>query len=226
MPYSTCVRCPDCDGFPCLVHAKADADVIAVGPAVERENVTLLRNARAVALRTNESGTTVTEVIVDRDGERELQRRHDFWRSTEDLPVAENRVTLNRAGEVKLAYKATNAEPRKRLYHQLRSMLGGLGMRDEHTTRHAYLQNPIPVAGVAHQAGTCRFGTDPQTSVLNADCRAHGLDNLYVVDTSCFPSIGAVNPALTVMANGLRVGDHLLERLDARNAVQEAAGAL
>jgi choline dehydrogenase-like flavoprotein len=73
----------------------------------------------------------------------------------------------------------------------------------------------IPVAGVAHQAGTCRFGMDPETSVLNTDCRAHELDNLYVVDTSFFPSIGAVNPALTAMANALRVGDHLLERLGA-----------
>ena len=71
----------------------------------------------------------------------------------------------------------------------------------------------IPVAGVAHQAGTCRFGTDPATSVLDVNCRAHELDNLYVVDTSFFPSIGAVNPALTAMANALRVGDHLLERL-------------
>ena len=79
--------------------------------------------------------------------------------------------------------------------------------------RFAYMKNEIPVAGVAHQAGTCRFGTDPATSVLNVDCRAHEVDNLYVVDTSVFPSIGAVNPALTAMANSLRVGDHLLERL-------------
>ena len=79
--------------------------------------------------------------------------------------------------------------------------------------RFAYMKNDIPVAGCAHQAGTCRFGTDPATSVLDVDCRAHELDNLYVVDTSFFPSIGAVNPALTAMANSLRVGDHLLERL-------------
>ena len=67
---------------------------------------------------------------------------------------------------------------------------------------------------MAHQAGTCRFGTDPATSVLNTDCRAHEVDNLYVVDTSFFPSIGG-EPALTAMANALRVGDHLLERLGA-----------
>ena len=67
----------------------------------------------------------------------------------------------------------------------------------------------IGIAGVAHQAGTCRFGTDPATSVLDVDCKAHELDNLYVVDTSFFPSIGAVNPALTAMANAIRVGEHL-----------------
>ncbi len=95
-------------------------------------------------------------------------------------------------------------------------MLGHLGMHSEHLfTKHAYMKNEIPVAGCAHQAGTCRFGTDPPSSVLNVDCRAHELDNLYVVDTSFFPSIGAVNPALTAMANALRVGDHLLERMGA-----------
>ena len=137
----------------------------------------------------------------------------DFWLSTEDLPVAENRVTLTDEQQIKLAYKATNEEPRKRLYHTLTSLLGKLGMQDHHLVRHAYLQNPIPVAGVAHQAGTCRFGADPASSVLDVDCKAHELDNLYVVDTSFFPSIGAVNPALTAMANAIRVGEHLIERL-------------
>ncbi len=93
-------------------------------------------------------------------------------------------------------------------------MLGQLDMNPDHLIhRFAYMKNDIPVAGCAHQAGTCRFGTDPATSVLNTDCRAHELDNLYVVDTSFFPTIGAVNPALTAMANALRVGDHLLERM-------------
>ena len=79
----------------------------------------------------------------------------------------------------------------------------------------AYMKNEIPVAGCAHQAGTIRFGNDPSSSALDANCKAHELDNLYVVDTSFFPSIGAVNPALTAMANALRVGDHLIERLGA-----------
>ena len=79
--------------------------------------------------------------------------------------------------------------------------------------RFAYMKNDIPVAGCAHQAGTCRFGTDPAIVRAGHRLQAHEVDNLYVVDTSFFPSIGAVNPALTAMANALRVGDHLLERL-------------
>ena len=77
----------------------------------------------------------------------------------------------------------------------------------------AYIPGRIPLAGVAHQNGTLRFGTDPSTSVLDTNCRAHEVDNLYVVDGSFFPSSSAVNPALTIMANALRIGDHLLERL-------------
>jgi choline dehydrogenase-like flavoprotein len=96
----------------------------------------------------------------------------------------------------------------------VKSLLGQLDMNPDHLIhRFAYMKNDIPIAGCAHQAGTCRFGTDPGSSVLDADCKAHELDNLYVVDTSFFPSIGAVNPALTAMANALRVGDHLLERV-------------
>jgi choline dehydrogenase-like flavoprotein len=332
MPYSTCVRCQDCDGFPCVVHAKSDAEVIGVRPALEHPNVTLLTNATAVRLNTNEGGTEVVEVVVDRDGERgtysadvvavscgaansaklllasandkhpnglangsdQVGRNYmfhnsqavlalskepnptvfqktvglndfyfaggefeyplgniqmvgksqapmfrgekptetklapgwtlekiaahavDFWLSTEDLPKPENRVTLTDDGSIKLAYTYSNEEPKKQLYGKLKSMLGEIGMHGGHLLPHnAYLKNEIPVAGVAHQAGTCRFGTDPASSALDVNCKAHELDNLYVVDTSFFPSIGAVNPALTAMANALRVGDHLLERLGA-----------
>ena len=129
-------------------------------------------------------------------------------------PRAENRVTLEPDGSIKLAYAETNAVAKQRLYEQLRSILGKLDLNPGHLLhRFAYMKNEIPIAGCAHQAGTCRFGADPATSVLNTDCRAHEVDNLYVVDASIFPSIGAVNPALTVMANSLRVGDHLLTRL-------------
>ena len=80
------------------------------------------------------------------------------------------------------------------------------------------LSQQIPLAGIAHNCGTVRFGTDPQRSALDVDCKAHDLDNLYVVDASFFPSSSAVNPGLTTIANALRVGDHLLERLGARRA--------
>ena len=153
-----------------------------------------------------------------RDSEWTLERvaRHaiDFWLSTEDLPRPENRVTVEPDGNIKLTYTETNAEAKKRLRQKLQSMLGHLDMNSGHLLhRFAYMKNDIPVAGCAHQAGTARFGTDPATSVVDTNCKAHELDNLYVADTSIFPSIGAVNPALTAMANALRVGDHLLERL-------------
>ena len=331
-PYSRCVRCANCDGFPCAVHAKSDAEVIAVRPALEHPNVTLLTNAKAVRLETNAEGTAVTGVVVEHNGKTEtfasemvvvscgaansaklllesgsdkhpnglanasdqvgrnfmfhdstavlalsreenptvfqktlglndfyfraddfdyplgnvqmvgksqspmfrgekpietklapqfsLDRiaRHaiDFWLSTEDLPRPDNRVTVDREGKLTLSYTETNAEARKRLYGKVKSIVGDLDMNPGHLIhRFAYMKTDIPEAGCAHQAGTCRFGSDPADSVLNTDCRAHELDNLYVVDTSFFPSIGAVNPALTAMANALRVGDHLQERLAA-----------
>jgi choline dehydrogenase-like flavoprotein len=330
MPYSACVRCQNCDGFPCAVHGKSDAEVLGVRPAIEHPNVTLLTNAKAVKLETNEAGTTVTEVVVERDGtterfaadvvavaagaantakllllsandkhpnglanasdqvgrnymfhnsqavlalsreenptvfqktlglndfyfagngqdyplgniqmvgksqaemyrgekpmetriapewtlDRTAKHAIDFWLSTEDLPLPENRVTVDRDGKLTLSYTPSNEVPKANLYHELKNVLGKLDMNPHHLIhRFAYMKNEIPVAGCAHQAGTCRFGADPATSVLNTDCRAHEVDNLYVVDTSIFPSIGAVNPALTAMANSLRVGDHLLERM-------------
>jgi choline dehydrogenase-like flavoprotein len=104
--------------------------------------------------------------------------------------------------------------PKQKLYDKLRSMLAQIGVQPHHLlTRDLYMQSDILVAGCAHQAGTCRFGEDPATSVLDRNCKAHALDNLYVVDTSFFVSIGAVNPSLTAIANALRVGDHLLQRL-------------
>jgi choline dehydrogenase-like flavoprotein len=159
--------------------------------------------------------------------ERMARHAIDFWLSTEDLPRPANRVTVDRNGNIKLSYVPNNEEPKQKLYEKLKSMLGQLDMNSDHLIqRFAYAKNEIPVAGCAHQTGTCRFGSDPATSVLNTDCRAHEVDNLYVVDTSFFPSIGAVNPALTAMANALRVGDHLLERMGVQRAPRESAHAL
>lgn len=330
MPYSACIRCQTCDGFPCLVHAKSDAEVIAVRPALQFPNITLFRNALAIKLNTNASGTAVTEVIAEVEGESQTFRgdivvvscgaantaklllmsandkhpnglangsdqvgrhymfhnsqavlaisrepnltqfqktialndfyfgmedfdfpagniqmmgkslgpmyrgekpietalapmfllddiaRHavDFWLTTEDLPDPDNRVTVDKDGKVTLHYTPNNQVPKQKLYDKLKSMLGHLGMHPNHLIpRDAYMKTEIPIAGAAHQAGTCRFGTDPKASVLDVNCKAHELDNLYVVDTSFFVSIGAVNPSLTVMANAIRVGDHLLQRL-------------
>ncbi|HTY73608.1 MAG TPA: GMC family oxidoreductase [Actinomycetes bacterium] len=330
MAMSPCIRCATCDGFPCLVHAKADSDVIAVRPALRHPNVTLLRNAHVHRLIADSSGHTVTEVVASVDGEEQrfsasivvlsagaantakillasaddkhphglangsdqvgrnyvfhnsraflaiskekndtrfqktlgvndfyfgddefdwpmgniqmvgkssapmyrgekpveahlapmfaledvAEHAVDFWLSAEDLPLPDNRVTLNEDGDIVLAYTPNNREPLEQLYRRVKSRLDHLGMHPDHLVpRDVYMKNDIPVAGCAHQAGTARFGTDPATSVLDVNCKAHELDNLYAVDTSFFPSIGAVNPALTAIANALRVGDHLIERL-------------
>ena len=97
--------------------------------------------------------------------------------------------------------------------------------------RWSVLSQQIPLAGIAHNCGTIRFGTDPQRSAVHVNCKAHDVDDLYVVDTSFFPSSSAVNPSLTAIANALRVGDHLLERLGAprhgkRRCVSGGPGAL
>jgi len=327
---STCIRCMWCDGYPCLVHAKADAETIAVRPLLGQPNVTLLTGAEVVRLDTDPTGRSVTGVVVARDGDTEVYSgdvvvvsagaansaklllnsandqhpqglangsdqvgrnyvyhnckavvalakepndtvfqktvgvndfyfsapdfdwpagniqmigksnaeamkgeeptltklaphfslaevaKHavDFWLTTEDLPVPENRVTVDKDGNVHLAYKSTNDREADRLYEELKTMLNRIGLAQHHVlAKNFYMHMDVSTAGVAHQAGTCRFGADPATSVLDANCKAHELDNLYVVDTSFFPSIGAVNPALTAMANALRVGDHLAERL-------------
>jgi choline dehydrogenase-like flavoprotein len=147
----------------------------------------------------------------------EYMARHaiDFWLTTEDLPYPDNRVTVDRQGQIHLSKTYHNAEPHRRLLRKLKDLLGPLGCHQAAIPRFSVLDQQIPIAGIAHNCGTVRFGTDPKTSVLDVNCRAHDLDNLYVVDTSFFPSSSAVNPALTAMANALRVGDHLLERLDA-----------
>jgi choline dehydrogenase-like flavoprotein len=327
---SQCIRCAWCDGYPCMVHAKADAEVMAVRPSLQWPNVTLETGAVVSKLETDPSGRTVTGVVVERDGTSEVYQadivvvaagaansakillnsandvhptglangsdqvgrnymfhnckalvslskepndtvfqktlgindfyfagdgrqwplgniqmvgksnagamkgeepkltllaphwsledvaKHavDWWLTTEDLPQPDNRVTVDAEGNVHLAYQATNNEEADGLYKELRTILNHVGMADHHVlSKNFYMSMNVPVAGCAHQAGTARFGTDPATSVLDVNCKAHQLDNLYVVDTSFFPSIGAVNPALTAMANAIRVGEHLTERL-------------
>ena len=136
----------------------------------------------------------------------------DFWLQSEDLPNADNRVYY-KDGKVHLDLVATNPEALVRLKGKLKEVLSAIGWPAVLLERSLYLGKSIPVSGTAHQAGTCRFGTDPATSVLDLDCRAHEVDNLYVTDASFFPSIGAVNPTLTIIANALRVADILKGRL-------------
>ena len=153
----------------------------------------------------------------------ELMAKHslDFWLTSEDLPDPENRVTLDRGGNIVLSYKPNNEEGHRRLIAKLKDLMGRQracpihGHECHHGlfSRNLYVGQRIPLAGVAHQNGTIRFGKDPKTSALDVNCKAHDLDNLYVVDGSFFPSSAAVNPALTIMANALRVADHLKQRL-------------
>jgi choline dehydrogenase-like flavoprotein len=162
----------------------------------------------------------------------DLMARHslDFWLTSEDLPDPDNRVTLDARGQIVIRYQPNNDEGHKRLIKKLESLLQQQSACPEHGhgchvglfSRNLFAGQRIPLAGVAHQNGTLRFGTDRSTSVLNRDCRAHDVDNLYVVDGSFFPSSGAVNPALTIMANALRVGDHLIGRLGRRALAAEA----
>lgn len=324
--FSKCIKCDTCDGYPCLVHAKADSEVVCVRPALEHENVDLLTGAEVVKLETTPSGREVTQVVVNRNGASETytgsivvvsagaansarilllsandkhpnglangsdqvgrnymfhnsqavvalsvhenptvfqktlslndfyfgaegfdypvgniqmigkskgpmfrgdapsvvpgftldeMARHsvDFWLTTEDLPDPENRVTLNDKGGIVLNYTFNNQKPAKLLRDKLKALLEKSSFHEHLIPNNLYMGKDIPIGGVAHQSGTCRFGEDPASSVLDLNCKAHELDNLYVVDTSFFPCIGAVNPSLTAMANALRVGDHLLERL-------------
>ena len=146
--------------------------------------------------------------MLPRDG---TDRAVGFRLTTEDLPRPGNRVTIDRDGRPHLAYAATNGGEAAILRRELETMLGHADLRvaaDE-----SLVAAGLPADPIADQAGTCRFGTDPATSVLDVNCKAHELDNLYVADASFLPSVGAVGPALTVMANAIRVGEHLAHRL-------------
>jgi choline dehydrogenase-like flavoprotein len=142
------------------------------------------------------------------------QHSIDFWLTSEDLPLPQNRIFYD--GErINLDLTPTNSEAHERLKQKLRDLCSKLDVHPHLFERSLYLGKDVPIGGTAHQAGTLRFGTDPTQSVLDINCKAHGIDNLYVTDASFFPSIGAVNPTLTIIANALRVGDHIAARLSA-----------
>ncbi len=373
---SKCVRCDTCDGYPCLVHAKSDADINCIRQILHLPNVTLMTNTRVLRLLTNPNGTAVTSVEVEHSGaqlheagsqtpgkgiatyeahlfclcagainsavvllasasdthprglanasdqvgrnfmyhqadailalsmqsnadaytktwgtndfyfrdsdpaypfplgqvqpigsfhhemmkgdappltpgfvlEKMKQHAVPWWLTTEDLPDPENRVTLENAtpssvaapspgpagphpaddtdpsgagnqsattsiappGRIRLSYTPNNVKSFERLKDRWLYVLKRAGHADTSVPLHAYFKKRIPLEGVGHQNGTCRMGNDPATSVLDANCKAHALDNLYVVDASCFASASAVNPSLTIIANSIRVATHLL----------------
>ena len=136
----------------------------------------------------------------------------DFWLSSEDLPRPENRIFYD-GDRVVLSIEETNLEAHRRLKAKLEALLEACGDKALLLDRSLYLGKDIPIGGTAHQAGTARFGRDPATSVLDLDCKAHELDNLYLTDASFFPSIGAVNPTLTIIANALRVAEIIQARI-------------
>jgi choline dehydrogenase-like flavoprotein len=137
----------------------------------------------------------------------------DFWLTSEDLPDPNNRVSVDRNGKIVLSYTPNNLEGHKRLYAKVKDLIKHTDCEDHLIPLNAFVGDRVPLAGVAHQNGTIRFGHDAKLSALDANCKAHDVDNLYVVDGSFFPSSSAVNPALTIIANALRVADHLKERL-------------
>ncbi len=145
----------------------------------------------------------------------DVMARHalDFWLSSEDLPRAENRIRIGSDGGVVLELTENNMEAHARLRSKVQGMLSHCGAHTTVLDRRLYFGKDIPIGGTAHQVGTARFGTDPASSVLDLDCKAHELDNLYVADASFFPSIGAVNPTLTIVANALRIAGRIGERL-------------
>ncbi len=334
---SACIRCNTCDGFPCLVHAKSDAEVSAVRPVIGQENVTLLTEAKVLKLHTSASGREITRVEVEvRDSDsgqvsmqqfsgdivaiacgaintailllRSANDRHprglanrsdlvgrnlmkhvlgsiigvsqkpnptkfqktlsindfywgaegydyplgqiqtlgkissaaleenaaayapltpeqvathsiDWWLTVEDLPDPNNQVHVE-GEQIILNYTENNSESYDRLEQHWIEILKSIECGQAIMPNCSYFAGAgktftgrLPLDGVGHQVGTCRFGEDPATSVLDLNCQTHEIANLYVVDGSFFCSSGAVNPTLTIIANALRVGDHLIDRM-------------
>ncbi|NDJ19423.1 dehydrogenase [Myxacorys almedinensis A] len=325
---SACIRCDTCDGFPCFINGKADADMNGIRPAIAHTNLTLLTGAKVLRLHTSASGREVTGVESEIAGKRQmfsgeivvvacgainsavllLQSANDrhpnglanssnlvgrnymahrhavvmtitaqpnptvfqktlavldfYWgekefaypmgsaqllgnihkdkliaygsplipsivfdaiakRSvawllmTEDLPDFNNRIGI-KGGKIFLDYTNNNSVAFNRLIKRWTTVLKSVNHLHQtglFKSPFLHISQKMTSKEIAHQCGTCRFGEDPKTSVLDLYCRTHDVDNLYIVDSSFFPSSSALNPSLTIMANALRVGEHLLERL-------------
>ncbi|MGE5893366.1 MAG: GMC family oxidoreductase [bacterium] len=316
---SECIKCDTCDGFPCLVCAKADGEMNGARQAIQHRNVTLMTGAKVLRLLTNASGREVTGIETEIEGKtktfkgdivivscgalnsaalllRSWNDKHtrglanssdqvgrnymfhllgfmvavskrsyptgfeksfglndfywgekdypypmgnvqttgkvfaamlkgmfkeplpdmtfeqmadhatDWWFMTEDVPDRNNRITWEK-DTIRITYTENNRSSYDRLLSRWAETLKKVGFCD------AFMTIKMGVQMVPHQCGTCRFGTDPKTSVLDINCRTHDVDNLYVIDSSFYPSSAALNPTHTLLANALRVGDHLLERM-------------
>lgn len=140
-----------------------------------------------------------------------------WWLCSEDLPEHKNRVTVSKDGQTTLARTLNNMEGHKRLYKKLKKILKHTGFDHHHFEGQLYLNKEVPIGAVAHQVGTCVFGKNKDKSVLNLHCQAHDHDNLYVVDGSFFSSSSAVNPGLTIMANAIRIGEHLCDKFKVKS---------
>lgn len=314
---SPCIRCNTCDGFPCLVNAKGDAEQSCLVHALRHPNVSLMTGAKVEKIETDSSGTRATAVQVAVNGDvrrfegglivlsagainsaalllKSASPRHpqglanssglvgknymchnnsamlaihptrknptlfqktigindfyfgragdpighiqmlgkategilkadqprapafvlkwmaehstDWWFTTEDLPSRENGVSLTADGRIRLSYTPNNRRPHAKLIEAFKKYLWRAGFR-------VMLTKGMPIQAVAHQVGTAVMGKDAAASVLNTDNRTHDVENLYVVDGSFFPSSSHCNPALTIAANALRVGDKIKQTL-------------
>jgi choline dehydrogenase-like flavoprotein len=311
-----CIRCGTCDGFPCKVLAKGDADACCVRPALEFPDITLQTNTFARKLLTSADGKQITGVEVEHGGEVKVLRadtyvvacgatnstalllrsstdkhpnglanssdllgrnymahinsvliaidpkkqnsdvfqktlavndfyfgsddynypmgnlqmmgkiqaagyirrgkphisqeqseemaRHsaDIWVMSEDLPDPNNRVLLGSDGSIRVRREFKGLSAHKKLMHHAEKMLRGIGFKD-------IVTELMPIETNSHQCGTMCFGNDPETSVLDPYCKTWDIENLYVMDASFFPSSSAMNPALTIAAQALRVAEHL-----------------
>ncbi|MGS0625781.1 GMC oxidoreductase [Ralstonia sp. VS2407] len=309
-----CVLCSTCDGFPCLVDAKGDAEVNALRPALNQGKVRLLVGARIDQLVTGDDGRTVVEAVGERDGKpvriranrfvlacgavnsatlllKSADQNHpsglgngsgqvgrnymvhnstfmlavdprrrndvlfqktlaindwylpsderqyplgnvqmlgkireamitpmrpwlpkvlsryitnhsvDLYLTSEDLPSDHNRVEYDHSKQaIKIYWRPNNLKTHRQLVARTSSMMRKAGYP-------IIVSERMGIATNSHQCGTLVMGIDPATSVLNSDCRMHEVDNVWVVDSSSFPSSAALNPALTIAANALRVAD-------------------
>jgi choline dehydrogenase-like flavoprotein len=304
------VRCATCDGFPCPLGAKSDAETCAVEPALSTGNARLQTGIRVRRIATDAIGRCVTHVLADGpDGpvrvtggrfvlsagavnsaalllasadEKhprglanrsdqvgrnfmmhnnahvlavDLDRRNDvtFQKTlsvndwyldggdgyplgamqligkvqgammaleaprvprvlldqiaaravawlvmAEDLPHPANRVMVDSAGQITTVRSARGAATHRALHKRAKRLLRGAGYD-------AVLTQWFDISMNSHQCGTVRAGLDPGTSVLDPWCKTHELENLWVIDGAFFPSSGAMNPALTIAAQALRV---------------------